>query len=91
MATNTRPMVAEAFDVRPGVGPGDRAAEGDDDQLEQVVNARPLDTRIRKIFKRCKNCHEPLSHRKTLRELVLHEESKQGPCLHQAACNTAED
>src|SRR2546422_548413 len=62
-----------------GLGPGDRAAEGDDDHLEQVVNACPLDARIGKIFKRCKNRNESLGHGKTLRELVLHEGIKARP------------
>ena len=74
------------------VGPGNRAAERHDDQLEQVVNAGPLDPRIGKIFKRCKNCHQPLRHRKTLREYgAPRRNQSQAPCLIQAACNTAEE
>jgi hypothetical protein len=63
-----QPLIAKAFDVGPGVRPSDRAAEGDDDHLEQVVHACPLDARIGQIFKRCKNCNEPIGHGKTLRE-----------------------
>jgi len=46
------PLVAETFDVGPAIGASDRAAQGDDQQLEKLVPASSLDARIGNIFKR---------------------------------------
>ena len=64
-------LPTEAFDVYPSIRTGNGPAKGDDDQIEQLVTASSLDTRIGKIFKRCKNCSQPLGHEKTSMKKVF--------------------
>ena len=75
------PLVAEAFDVRPAIRPSERAAERDDDQVEQFVSAGSLDARIGKIFKRGENGDQSLRHRKTLREREMPSRRNQNKAL----------
>ena len=82
------PIVAEPLYVGPAISPGNRAAQRHHHQLEQVVNACPLDPRIGQIFKRCKNCHQSLSHEKTSVSDVLRRNSCKAPCLFQPAINS---
>ena len=45
--SQVEPFVAEAFDIGPAIGAGDRAAKRDDDQVEQFVPTGALNAQDR--------------------------------------------
>src|SRR6185437_16762263 len=76
--------------IRPAIRAGKGGAQCHHDQVEQLVPASPLDSRIGKIFKRGENSDQSLGHDQSSVNVKSRptKESKQGPCLFQASCNT---